>query len=173
MPDQKPTANEHSPAQAKYVSLVHTPVMDALRTQRDFMRTLSASISEEQASYRYAPEKWTVREVIGHIADAERVYQYRALALARGETFELPPWDPDRYVEEAGFDTRTIPDLIDEVLVVREATLTFFEHLPREAWSRSGMLAGNPLSVRALAYIAAGHLQRHVDVLRERYAIGS
>lgn len=145
--------------------------MDTLRAQRDLMRTLGNAVTDEQASYRYAPEKWTVRECIGHIADAERVYQYRALALSRGETFELPPWDPDRYVEEARFDTRTIPDLIEEVLIVREATLTFFDHLPRAAWSRSGMLAGNPLSVRALAFIAAGHLQRHVNVLRERYAI--
>jgi DinB superfamily len=171
MPDLRPTANEHSPAQAKYVSLVHMPVMDTLRAQRDLMRGLGNVVNDEKASYRYAPEKWSVREVIGHIADAERVYQYRALALSRGETFELPPWDPDRYVEEAGFDSRTVADLIDEVLVVREATLAFFDHLPRPAWSKSGTLAGNPLSVRALAFIAAGHLQRHVDVLRERYAI--
>jgi uncharacterized damage-inducible protein DinB len=145
------------------------PVLPALRAQRDVIRALD--VSDELASHRYAEGKWSVREVIGHIADAERVYQYRALSLARGDAAEFARWDPDRYVAEARFDRRTVADLVTEVLAVREATIAFFEHLPEEAWSRAGTLAGKPLSVRALAYIAAGHLQRHVDVLHERYGV--
>lgn len=169
MPDLRPARDEYAPHQEKYVSLVTAPVLETLRAQRDAMRALR--VTDEQAAFRYAPEKWSVREVIGHIADAERIYQYRALTLARGDAANFALWDPDRYVVEAQLDARTVADLVDEVLAVREATIAFFEHLPREAWSRAGSLAGKPLSVRGLAFIAAGHLQRHLDVLRERYAV--
>ncbi len=171
MPDKRPQPTEYAPHQELYVSLVPAPVLGALRAQEAQIRALPQRISDEQAAFRYAPGKWTAREVVGHMADAERVYQYRALALARGDAGNLPKYDPDGYVEEAGFESRTIADIAEEMLAVRQATLSLFANLPREAWSREGTLNGKPLSVRALAFIAAGHFARHVNVLGERYGI--
>ena len=171
MPDQRPQPTEYAPHQEMYVSLIAGPVLDALRAQEAQIEELPRLVDDEKAAFRYAPNKWTVGEVVGHMADAERVYQYRALALARGDQAELRRWDPDGYVAEAGFAGRTISDLAAEMRVVRQATLALFANLPRSAWSRAGVLNGKPLSVRALAYIAAGHFARHLNVLRERYAL--
>ena len=171
MPEQRPQPSEYAPHQEQYVSLVPAPVLDALRAQEAQIRALPSRIDAERAAFRYQPGKWTAREVVGHMADAERVYQYRALALARGDGGNLPKYDPDGYVEQAGFESRTIADIAGEMMAVRQATLSLFANLPAEAWSRAGTLNGKPLSVRALAFIAAGHFARHVNVLRERYGI--
>ncbi|HWW62078.1 MAG TPA: DinB family protein [Thermoanaerobaculia bacterium] len=154
-----------------YVSLVSTPVLDTLRSQEILIYSLPRAIDEEQAAFRYNPKKWSVRQVVGHMADAERVYQYRALALARGDSTNLPRYDPDGYVDEANFDERPVAALADEMLAVREATIVLFANLPAFAWNRSGTLNGKPLSVRALAFIAACHFQRHLNVLIERYGV--
>src|SRR5947209_11958722 len=103
------------------------------------------------------------------MADAERVYGYRALAFARGDSGAMPKYDPDGYVAAAGFDGRTMTSLVRELVTTRDGTLQLFENLPHEAWGRGGTLGGNFLSVRALAFIAAGHWQRHLNVLRDRY----
>jgi hypothetical protein len=105
------------------------------------------------------------------MADAERVYQYRALVLARNGDPDLKRWDPDGYVAEANFEARPVSDLAAELLQVRKATTVFFAGLPTAAWSRGGTLNGKPLTVRALAFIAAGHFQRHMNVLHERYGV--
>jgi len=170
MPDRRPTPDEYAPHQEQYVSLIQQPVLDVLRAQRDDLRRLT-EIAEERAGFRYAPGKWTIRECIGHMSDAERIQAFRGLSIARGDTNDLPRWDPDRYAEASGSDSRTIGSLVDEMLLVREATLSLFERLPREAWSRLGSVGGKPLTVRATAYIAAGHAQRHLVVLYERYGV--
>jgi ABC-type branched-subunit amino acid transport system substrate-binding protein len=172
MPHQRPNADEYAPHQEAYVSLIEAPVLETLRAQEALILALSRTIDDQKAPYRYGPRKWSVREVVGHMADAERVYQYRALVLARGGETELRRWDPDGYVAHANFDARTVSDLADEMLVVRRGTTALFASLDPEAWSRSGTLNGKPLSVRALAFIAAGHFQRHLNVLRERYGVG-
>jgi hypothetical protein len=171
MPDQRPTSDEYAPHQEMYVSLIQAPVVDALRAQETHIRALPALIDEEKAAYRYDARKWTVRQVVGHMADAERVYQYRALVLARGGDPDLKRWDPDGYVAEANFETRTIADLTAELAAVRTATTLFFAGLPKEAWQRGGTLNGKPLTVRALAFIAAGHFQRHLNILHDRYGV--
>jgi len=171
MPDRRPERDEHAPHHSQYIDLVATPVLDSLRDQRAEVQRVLASVSEERAGFRYQPEKWSIREVAGHLSDAERVYGFRAMALARNDANPLPKYDPDGYVAAASFDIRTMPSLIEEFLTVREGTLRFFENLPREAWSRRGTMGGNPLSVRALAFIAAGHVARHLDVLRARYGV--
>jgi hypothetical protein len=171
MPDRRPERDEYAPHHSQYIDLVATPVLDSLRDQRAEVRRVLASVSEERAGFRYQPEKWSIREVVGHLSDAERVYGFRAMALARNDANPLPKYDPDGYVAAASFDIRTMPSLIEEFLSVREGTLRFFENLPQEAWSRRGTMGGNPLSVRALAFIAAGHVARHLDVLRARYGV--
>jgi hypothetical protein len=171
MPDRHPDPDEYAPHQESYVSLVDGPVLDVLHTQQTDIAALSSLISEEKASFRYAPDKWSIRQILGHMADAERIYQYRALTLARGGDSELRRWAPDDYAVEANSDARTVRDLVDELLAVRKATIQLFAHLPPAAWSRRGTLSGKPLTVRALAFIAAGHYQRHRNVLRERYGV--
>ena len=171
MPDQRPTPDEYAPHQEMYVSLIPAPVLQTLNAQEAQIRALPDLISEEQASYRYHEKKWSVRQVLGHMADAERVYQYRALVLARNGDPDLKRWDPDGYVAEANFEQRTIADLANELLQLRKVTSLFFANLPPAAWSRGGTLNGKPLTVRALAFIAAGHFQRHMNTLHERYGV--
>ncbi|HEX9985232.1 MAG TPA: DinB family protein [Thermoanaerobaculia bacterium] len=171
MPDQRPASDEYAPHQEMYVSLIQAPVVETLRAQQARIRVLPDLVGEEKAAYRYDPRKWTVRQVVGHMADAERVYQYRALVLARGGDPDLKRWDPDGYVAEANFESRTIADLTAELVAVRNATTLFFAGLPHEAWHRGGTLNGKPLTVRALAFIAAGHFQRHLNILHDRYGV--
>jgi DinB family protein len=171
MPERRPQRDEYAPHHSSYIELVSAPVLTALRNQRGEIERLRSSVAEDRAGFRYQPEKWSIREVVGHLSDAERVYGYRAMALARNDGNPLPKYDPDGYVAAALFDARTMGSLIDEFLAVREGTIQFFENLPSEAWSRRGTMGGNPLSVRALAFIAVGHVARHLNVLRERYAV--
>src|SRR5215212_2548204 len=135
MPNQRPASSEYAPHQEMYVSLVAAPVLDSLRAQEPVIRSLPSVIDADLAAYRYDPKKWSVRQVIGHMADAERVYQYRALALARGDATGLPRYDPDGYVDEANFDERSIADLAEEMLAVRNATVALFTNLPGAAWN--------------------------------------
>ncbi|HEY0157913.1 MAG TPA: DinB family protein [Thermoanaerobaculia bacterium] len=171
MPDRRPSPDEYAPHQEMYVSLIDAPVLDVLRAQESLIAALPDLIDEEKAAFRYHPKKWSVREVVGHMSDAERVYQYRALVLGRGGDPELRRWDPDGYVAEANFEERPVSELADELLQVRRGTIPLFANLPRAAWSRAGTLNGKPLTVRALAFIAAGHFQRHLNVLHERYGV--
>lgn len=169
MPDRTPSPSEFAPHQRRYIDAMEGPILDTLRVQRAEVDRLR-NLSDEQGGRRYAAGKWSVREVIGHLSDAERVYGYRALAISRGDT-ALPKYDPDGWMELSGYDARTPASLVDEFLAVRESTLQLFANLPAEAWSRCGQLGTNPLSVRALAWIAAGHVRQHLDVLSDRYLI--
>jgi hypothetical protein len=168
---QRPESREHAPHHLHYLELVDGPVLEVLKHQRHEVERRLLAIGENDGGYRYAPEKWTVREAIGHLSDAERVYGYRALIFARGHAIDAPKYDPDGYVATAGFDSRTIASLVAEWVALRESTIAFFENLPLDAWTRIGTMGGQPLSVRALAFIAAGHVRQHLDVLRERYGV--
>lgn len=131
---------------------------------------LLASLDETSiAGLAYAPGKWTVKEILGHLADDERIYAYRALAIARGDEDELPGFDENRYVEVAGFEGRTLPDLTAEYVSVRQASLTLFAGLPADAWRRRGTLLGYHPTPRGLAFHIAAHELHHLRVLRERY----
>ena len=172
MSHQRPQPTEYLPHHERYISLVIAPVLTALRDQCRTIPQALTGISEADAGYRYAPGKWSIRQVVGHISDAERIFQFRALVFARGDAATLPRYDPDSYVEHSGFEHRTMQSLIDELLAVRESTQYLFETLEPEAWDRNGTVSGGFISVRALAYIAAGHAQQHLNVLYERYGIG-
>jgi hypothetical protein len=126
-------------------------------------------ISDERSLHRYAPDKWSIREVVGHLNDAERLFVFRAFWFARGFDTSLPSFDQDIAVMSAGSDARSWTSLIDEFQTVRAASLSLFDNLSAEAWMRRGTASGNPFTVRALAYIVAGHVAHHVGIVRERY----
>jgi len=173
MPNQRPQPDEYQPHQEQYVSLIQGPILDEMKLGRQRIQNLLDLVPEERGDHRYAERKWTIRQVIGHMADAERIHTFRALTFARGDGIDLPKWGPDAYAAAANFNERTIASLIDEQLAVRDATIHLFSNLPAEAWSREGTLTGKRMTVRAIAYIAAGHLQRHLNILQERYGIGA
>ncbi len=130
---------------------------------------LLQGISEERSLHRYAPAKWSIRQVLSHVNDTERVFAFRAFWFARGFDSPLPSFDQDGAAAAAGADERPWSSHVQEFRAVRAGTLAFFESLPEEAWDRRGVASGNPFSVRALAFITAGHLAHHMRVLRERY----
>jgi hypothetical protein len=126
-------------------------------------------ISEERSLYRYDPDKWSIREALGHVNDAERLFVFRAFWFARGFTDPLPSFDQNTAVPVSGAHARSWSSHVEEFRAIRAATLTFFRSLPPDAWARRGVASGNPFTVRALAYIVAGHVAHHVKILRERY----
>jgi uncharacterized damage-inducible protein DinB len=128
-------------------------------------------ISEEQSLTSYAPGKWTIRELLNHVNDGERIFLGRAVWFARGFQDPLPSFEQDVAVQAAKANQTPWSELVEEFRTVRLSTLSFFKHLPDEAWSRSGVASDNPVSVRAIAYIIAGHVAHHTQVLKEKYGI--
>jgi uncharacterized damage-inducible protein DinB len=146
-------------------------VVSVLRDQSAETVRLLRNLSPGKADYAYAPGKWTVKEVIGHVIDAERIFAYRALRFARGDKTELAGFDENTYVPTGQFGRRTMNDLLDEFEVVRASTIHLARHLDAEALDRRGTASQNPVSVRALLYIIAGHERHHVALLRERFQL--
>jgi hypothetical protein len=144
-------------------------ICDVLAAQSTETLTLLRSISDERSLHRYGQDKWTIREVVSHMNDAERVFAFRAFWFARGFDSPLPSFDQDVAVPNAAADARSWSSHIEEFEAVRAATLTLFKYLPAESWARRGTASDKPFSVRALAYIAAGHVEHHLRILRERY----
>ena len=132
---------------------------------------LLAPLQEAQAGHRYAPGKWTVREVIGHLADSERVFTYRALTIGRGDRTALPGFEENEWAAASNADSRSLADLACELQAVRSATLALFRSFGPAEWERTGTANGQPLAVRALPWIVAGHERHHLQVLRERYGV--
>lgn len=166
----RPDATEYPPFFARYVAAV--PEEDVVAALRDSGRELLAvltAIPDARGGFRYAPDKWTIREVVGHMIDAERIFGYRALRLARADATPLPGFEENEYARNAGSDARSLADLNEELRVVRDGTVRLFQSFPAEAWTRRGVVNGREVSVRALAYITAGHARHHLGVLRERY----
>jgi hypothetical protein len=130
---------------------------------------LLESIPESKTSYRYAPDKWSIRDVVGHVSDTERVFAYRAFWFARGYDTPLPSFDQDVAVKAAHADQRSWQSLVDEFRAVRGATVTLLDALPDEAWIRAGVASGYPMTVRGLGYVIAGHVAHHLAILRDRY----
>ena len=130
---------------------------------------LFQQISDEQSHHRYAADKWSIREVVSHLNDTERMFVFRALWFARGFETPLPSFDQNIAIAGASADERSWPSHVDEFRSVRAATLALFLNLPQEAWTRRGIASGNPFTVRALAFITAGHVFHHEAILRERY----
>jgi hypothetical protein len=140
-----------------------------LDVQRGEVRHALRAISDEASAHRYADGKWSIRELVGHINDTERLFVARAFWFARGFDTPLPSFDQNMAVATARAHDREWLDLVEEFDTVRDATLSFFRGLPEEAWARRGIASDNPFSVRALAYLAAGHVTHHLAVLRDKY----
>lgn len=168
----RPAANEHSPYYSRYISLVPDgDLISLLQAQMKETARVLRGVTPAKADFAYAPGKWTVKEVIGHMGDVERVMAYRALRFARDDATNLPGFDENTYVPAGQFGRRTISDLVDELEAVRVATVHLLSHLDDEALARRGLANETEMSVRALAYIIAGHERHHRNVLRDRYAV--
>ena len=168
----QPETTEYAPYYERYVALVRAgDILSTLDEQKRVFRQALSGLPVERAGFRYAPDKWTIREVVGHCTDAERVFSYRALCFARGENAPLPAFDENQYTRQSGHDSVPLPNLLEEFESVREATLFQLRHLPNGAWGRTGVASGKPVSVRALAHIMAGHVAHHLAILRERYGV--
>ena len=171
-PAGRPDASEYAPYYERYVSQIEGDVLETLERQGAQTLALLGGISEAAAGSRYEPGKWSVKELVGHMIDGERIFAYRALRFARGDATPLPGFDQDPYVAAGNFDARTLSSLAEEFRHVRASTLALFRGLDAEAWSRGGTASDNPVTVRAIAYIIAGHEAHHVGDLRERYLRG-
>jgi hypothetical protein len=166
----RPAADEYAPFYETYVSLVpEGDVVGTLARQLEETLVLLKNVPAAKEDFSYEPGKWSVKEVVGHMTDAERIFSYRALCIARGDKANLPGMNQEDYMQGATFSKRRLADLAAEFEYVRRATLSLFRHLSEEAWLRRGTANDNEVSVRALAYILAGHEAHHVGVLKERY----
>ena len=168
----RPAAAEYDPYYGRYIDKV--PEGDLLRTLEDQARetqSLLAGLSDAKALHRYAPGKWSIKEVIGHVADTERVYSYRALRFARADATALPGFDENAWVPAGNFDARPLADLAAELDAVRRTTLALFRGLDAAALARRGTANDAAVSVRAIAWIIAGHERHHVALLHERYKV--
>jgi hypothetical protein len=166
-----PDSSEYGAFYAGYIARV--PAGDVVRTlEAQLADTLAlvATFGEARANHRYAPGKWSVKEVVGHLTDAERIFSYRALRVARGDDTPLPGFDENAYVEHADYGRRTLDEVVHELELVRRATVVLFAGLADEALARRGTANGAPITPRAVAYIIAGHERHHAAILRERYA---
>jgi len=166
----RPQLGEYAAYYEKYIAMVPgnniVPILEAQRLQ---MAQLFAARSERDGNFRYAPEKWTVKEVLGHLTDTERIFAYRALRIARQDQTPLSGFEQDDYVRAGAFGERSLADLAEEFTHVRNATVALFRPLGEEAWARRGLANKNEISVRALAFIIAGHELHHREILKERY----
>ncbi|MEO6066982.1 MAG: DinB family protein [Gemmatimonadales bacterium] len=170
----RPADDEYGQWYAGYIAEVPDgEILKFLETQLREVRSLLATVSEGRGGHRYAEGKWSIKEVIGHLCDAERIFCYRALRFARNDATDLAGFDENSYVPAGNFDARTMASLVDEVLQVRDATLSLVRTLGAEAGARRGNASGKSISVRALVWIIAGHMAHHVAVLRERYGVGA
>lgn len=165
-----PESSEYADFYAKYIAMVATTdIVATLDAQRLQMSQLFAARSERDGNFRYAPEKWTVKEVLGHLNDAERIFTYRALRIARADHTPMSGFDENDYVRAASFGDRSLASLAEEFGHVRNATVALFRSLSKDAWSRRGVANKNEVTVRALAFIIAGHELHHRRILDERY----
>ena len=169
----RPAPDEFFEYYGKYIDLVRgDDARPALRDQIEDTVRLLAPLDESKALHRYAPGKWSVTEVVGHVSDSERVFAYRALRMGRGDATPLPGFDEKTYVPAGRFDSRPLADIVHEFESVRAASLALFRGLDEEALLRRGTANGNTVSVRALAWILAGHELHHRGLLVERYGLG-
>jgi uncharacterized damage-inducible protein DinB len=170
MKQTRPGAGEYAAIHEKYISLIQgEEIVAVLGAHLRQTIAIFSGRSEREGDFRYAPEKWSVKQVLGHVADAERIFVYRALRIARGDQTPLPGFEQDSYVAEARAGERKLADIAEEFTDVRRASISFFSSLDGEAWQRRGVASGHEVTVRALAYITAGHELHHRRVLEERY----
>jgi uncharacterized damage-inducible protein DinB len=166
----RPDESEYPPYAAKYVNLVAgSDILPILAAQLEQTTALLKPVDERRSEFAYAPGKWTLKQVVGHVVDTERIFACRALCVARGETNPLPGFEQDDYVAAGSFGERTLGSLLQEFRLVRQATIALFQNLPQPAWMRRGNANKFSVTVRGVAFLAAGHELHHVKILREKY----
>lgn len=166
----RPAPSEYAPYYEGYVSQVsESDILPVLRSQMDELDVLLNHVEPAQETFRYAEGKWSIREIVGHLIDGERVFGYRVFCIARGERQNLPGFDQDDYMATAPYDQIELEDLLSELRLIRLGNIALLRTLDEESWNRVGTANDNQVSVRALAFIMAGHLRHHMNVLRERY----
>ena len=167
---KRPEATEYADYYAKYISKVPgTDLLNVLESERAEMLRLLASRTERDGNFRYAPEKWTIKETLGHISDAERIFAYRALRIGRGDKTPLPGFEQDDFVRGGGHAGRTLTDLMEEFSAVRAASITLFRSFDENAWSQRGVASQKEVTARAIGFMVAGHQIHHRMILEERY----
>ena len=166
---KRPLPDEYSAYAARYVNLIgNQPILEILKQQQESSYQFFLAIDAEKANYAYAEGKWTIKQVLGHMIDTERVFAYRALVFSR-ESITLPGFDQDLYMQNTTFNSRTLQNLAEEFKVVRESSLYLFGSLTEEQSTQKGIASGVPFSARAFAYMTAGHELYHIKLLKERY----
>jgi len=169
---ERPAPGEYPPVFERYVARVpEGDVLPALERQVSEVRAALGGLSPERAGFRYAPDKWSVRELLGHVTDTERVFAYRAMCVARGEQTPLPGFEEKDYAANAGHDRYALGDLLAEFEAVRRANVSMFAHLDEKALFRVGTANGAPVTARAIAYMMVGHARHHLAVLAEKYGV--
>ena len=170
MTQKRPQKGEYPDYYEHYIALVPSgDFLEILREQKETMIRLLSPLSEQQGDFRYAPGKWSIKEVLGHINDAERIFAYRLLRIARGDQTPLASFEENEYVRTGNFSARRLADLLDEFSAVREATITLIRSLDDAAWLRRGIANQKEITATALAFVIAGHDRHHRIILEERY----
>jgi DinB superfamily len=165
----RPDRSEYAAYYEKYVSLVpEEDIVEAMHAEIARTVDFLTGVSDREASVCHPPYTWTAKQVVGHLTDAERIFGYRALRIARGDSTPLPGFDENAYVQTAQFDRHPFADLVAEFQTVRQSQLILFQNLPTTAWSQRGIANGDAVSVRGLAYIIVGHERHHAAILRQR-----
>lgn len=168
---RRPEPTEYSAFPARYIDLVpETDVLAAMSAQFDEMLAFLRAIPEAQGDVCHPPYTWTVKQVVGHLTDGERIFGYRALRFARGDQTPLPGFEENDYANAVDYTRLTLADVVGEFEAVRRSTLWLFRNLPAAAWERTGLASDNRVSVRALAYVVVGHVRHHGGILRKRLA---
>jgi hypothetical protein len=170
IPSLRPQPGENAPYYDRYISLVAgNDVLAALDEQRRQMLLLLSGRTDADGDIRYAPDKWSLKEVLGHLNDTERIMSYRALRISRGDATPIEGFEQDDYVRNGPFGRCALADLIEDYIAVRRATVSLFRNLDEAAWNRRGTAADNEVTVCALAYIIAGHELHHRRIIEEKY----
>lgn len=169
---EKPVEGEYASYYQPYIDKVEEmDLLPQLTRSKEQAMAIFDTIQEEKAKQRYAPDKWTIKELLGHLIDSERVFAYRAMSIARGEKQSLPGYDENAYVAAAAFNQRTWESLIEEYSAVRKSTCLLFAGMPEELAQQRGIANGKEVSVRALAAMIIGHEKHHLNILQERYLL--
>lgn len=168
----RPEKNEYAEFYAAYVALVvENDIIAALENQPKDLRNLLAGVSVEKENYAYAEDKWSIRELLGHIVDGERVFSYRALRFSRGDETPLAGFEENSYVANSNFSNLQLADSLEEFSMLRQSNIFLFKNLTEEMWQRTGTASDAKISVRALAFIMVGHVRHHTNILRDRYLV--
>lgn len=167
----KPDQSEYAPYYQKYIDLVkEEDILKVLSTQNDEFVSLMKRIPEEKGNYRYQPGKWSIKELIGHLIESERVFAFRALYFARKGVAQLPGYDQNLWVQEGNFDAEKLADLVNEFEIVRNTNIALFHRFSNENWLNHGVANNCQVSVRSIAYTMAGHVAHHISILNTLYA---